>query len=308
MITIKCLNKRYGALRALDNVNLTIPKGSMFGLLGPNGAGKTSLLRILTKIIIPDTGEILINGDSINNSNVKKIGYLPEERGLYKRMMVGEQALYLASLKGLSNEYAKNELKEWFSKLNIDDWWNKRTDTLSKGMQQKIQFIIAVLHKPEILILDEPFSGLDPINAEIIGNEIIELNKGGTTIILSTHNMNSVEQFCNDIVLLNKGQIILSGQINDIKQAYKTSIYEFKFKKDSLLMEEKIKNIGGKIVSMTHKNDIYSFNAQFKSEDDAMNILVNNISICQIISYNEMLPSMNEIFIETINNIKNQQS
>jgi ABC-2 type transport system ATP-binding protein len=250
MVEIKYLSKCYTNTIALDSVTFTIPQSTIYGFLGPNGAGKTTLIRILTGIIISDSGQILINGQPLNNLNVKRIGYLPEERGLYKKMKVGEQVIYLAVLKGLSNQEAEKKLKHWFERLGISNWWNRKVETLSKGMQQKIQFIISIIHQPDILILDEPFSGLDPINRETLGNEILELNKSGMTIILSTHDMNSVEQFCKQVILIDKGKMLLSGQVDEIKQERKSFLYEFCFKQKKELFINQSNLLNAKIVSI----------------------------------------------------------
>jgi len=221
LVEIKNVSKQYSNHLALDNVSFSIPKGVVFGLLGPNGAGKTTLIRILNQITAPDTGEIFFDGRPIHRSDIKRIGYLPEERGLYKKMGVGEQALYLARLKGISKTEAEYRLRAWFKKFDIDSWWNRKVEELSKGMQQKIQFITTIIHEPEFLIFDEPFSGFDPINANLLKDEILELKKRGTTIILSTHNMASVEEICDEIALINKAQKILGGKLSDIKEKFK---------------------------------------------------------------------------------------
>lgn len=300
MIEINHISKNFNAKKALDNINLKIEKGTIVGLLGPNGAGKTTLIRILTGILIPDKGNVLINGSFLNKMNRNNIGYLPEERGLYKKMKVGDQAIYLALLKGLSYLKAEVELKKWFRKLQILDWWEKDVDSLSKGMQQRIQFIVSVVHEPELLILDEPFSGLDPLNMEIIGNEIIELNKNGTTIILSTHNMNSVEEYCDSAILINDGREILSGKIYDLKNVRRSFIYEFQFQDGfdhfiHVCEEEKIK-----ILLSNKENDTYSVKLQFCSAKKAELFLLDNISKIRLTLFREILPSMNDIFIESI--------
>ena len=300
MIEINTLTKHYTNTIALDNVSFSIPQGSIFGFLGPNGAGKTTLIRILTGIIIPDSGQVLINEQALNRLSVRKIGYLPEERGLYKKMKVGEQAVYLAVLKGLTSQEAGKRLKQWFEKLDISDWWDKKVETLSKGMQQKVQFIISAIHQPNVLILDEPFSGLDPINREVLGNEILELNKSGTTIVLSTHDMNSVEQFCDQVVLIDKGHILLSGKVNEIKQARKSFLYEFCFKKNDELFVNQCNQLKAKIVS-TDKNDAgFCVKAQFQNEQEAESILSNVLGQIGLTSFREILPSMHDIFIESV--------
>lgn len=300
MIELKHLQKKYADVIALDNINLIVPKGSIFGFLGPNGAGKTTLIRILTGIITSDSGQVLINEQPINKLSIKSIGYLPEERGLYKRMRVGEQVIYLAVLKGLTHQEAEKRIKQWFEKLGIIDWWNKRIDTLSKGMQQKIQFIISVIHKPDFLILDEPFSGLDPINREVLGNEILELNKSGMTIILSTHDMNSVEQFCDQVVLINKGKILLSGGVYEIKQARKSFLYEFCFKQNEELFMNQCLQSSAKIVSVKENDNVICARIQFQNELEAESVLANVLGKIELTSYKEMLPSMHDIFVESI--------
>ena len=229
ILSAKNIVKRYSSHTALDDVTLEIPNQSIFGLLGPNGAGKTSLIRIITQITGPDSGEIIFGGEKLSQKHIGQIGYLPEERGLYKKMEVGEQALYLAQLKGMSKAEAKKKLKLWFEKFEIDTWWNKKVEELSKGMQQKVQFIVTVLHEPKLLILDEPFSGFDPINANIIKNEILHLKKQGSTILFSTHNMGSVEELCDNIALINKSKKILDGSVKDIRKQFKSNIYEIEF-------------------------------------------------------------------------------
>lgn len=300
MIEINHISKSFNAKKALENINLKIEKGSIVGLLGPNGAGKTTLIRILTGILIPDKGNILINGAFLNKMNRNNIGYLPEERGLYKKMKVGDQAIYLALLKGLSYLKAEVELKKWFRKLHILDWWEKDVDSLSKGMQQRIQFIVSVVHEPGLLILDEPFSGLDPLNMEIIGNEIVELNKNGTTIILSTHNMNSVEEYCDSAILINNGREILSGKIYDLKNVRRSFIYEFQFQDGydrfiHVCEKERIK-----ILLSNKENDTYNVKLQFCSAKKAELFLLDNISEIRLTLFREILPSMNDIFIESI--------
>ena len=300
MIEGKNITKKYGEQKALNDVSFVIPEKKILGLLGPNGAGKTTLIRILTGIIKADAGVITIGGEFLNTLNSKRIGYLPEERGLYKKMRVGEQAVYFATLKGFSPNNAKTELKRWFNKLEISSWWDRKVEELSKGMQQKVQFIIAAIHQPDFLILDEPFSGLDPINAELLGNEILELNAKGTSIILSTHNMSSVEQFCEYVLLINKGEIILSGQVDEIKQAHKQLIYEFRFKENPDLLITRMEQANVKIVSAECKNNTHCIRARFSSEADAEAMLVNNIARIGLLSFTEILPSMNDIFIASI--------
>ena len=220
-IEVTNVTKRYGEHVALSNVSLTVPEQSIYGLLGPNGAGKTTLIRILNQITGPDTGQVLIDGEPLRPQHVERIGYLPEERGLYKKMKVGEQAIYLAQLKGVSKAEATRRLKAWFERFEIGEWWNKKVEELSKGMQQKVQFITTVIHEPDILIFDEPFSGFDPINANLLKESILELREQGATILLSTHNMNSVEELCDSITLINKGETILDGKVSEIKDRHR---------------------------------------------------------------------------------------
>lgn len=229
MLEIHNIVKQYADHRALDDVSMTIPPGKIFGLLGPNGAGKTSLIRIITQITAPDQGHILFDGTPLSPEHIAQIGYLPEERGLYKKMEVGEQMIYLAQLKGFSKQQAKTRLEHWFKRLDIQDWWKKRIEDLSKGMQQKVQFISTVLHEPRLIILDEPFSGFDPINAQIIQDEILKLNQEGATIIYSTHRMETVEELCDHIALINKSKKILDGPVKEVKGSYKRQIYEIDY-------------------------------------------------------------------------------
>lgn len=226
ILEVKDVVKQYGDYTALNSVSLTVPKGSIYGLLGPNGAGKTSLIRIINQITMPDSGEIILDGEKLNPSHISHIGYMPEERGLYKTMTVGEQALYLAQLKGLSKKEAKEQLNYWFEKLDIKGWWDKKIQELSKGMAQKIQFVVTVLHRPKLLILDEPFSGFDPVNANLIKDEIMELRDKGTTVIFSTHRMESVEDMCDHIALIHKSNKLIEGQLQDVKKQYRTNTYE----------------------------------------------------------------------------------
>jgi len=226
LLSIDSVSKYFGDYQALNSVSVDIPKGSIFGLLGPNGAGKTTLIRIINQISIPDTGKVLFDGETLSQKHIINIGYLPEERGLYKSMKVGEQALYLAQLKGMSRVDAKKQLKYWFDKFEIGEWWDKKIVELSKGMAQKVQFIVTVLHKPSLLIFDEPFSGFDPINANIIKDEILKLRNDGSTVIFSTHRMESVEELCDHIALIHKSNKVLDGNLNDIKRQYKTNTFE----------------------------------------------------------------------------------
>lgn len=293
--------KQYGDYTALNEVSLTVPKGSIYGLLGPNGAGKTSLIRIINQITMPDGGTVILDGEKLKPEHVAVIGYMPEERGLYKTMKVGEQCLYLAQLKGLSKAEAKEQLEYWFERLEIKGWWNKKIQELSKGMAQKIQFVVTVLHKPKLLILDEPFSGFDPVNANLIKDEIIELNKQGTSVIFSTHRMESVEEMCDYIALIHKSNKLIEGKLNDVKKQFRTNSYEV-----GILSN----NIEGLMYDLSQKftlsqTDFKSLNDELKLEinlgNAAPNDLLNTlIQRGQVTHFVEKIPSMNDIFIQTV--------
>ena len=291
------IEKNFSNHRALDDVSIRVPEGCIFGLLGPNGAGKTTLIRIINQIITPDSGKLFFDGEPLSAKHTSLIGYLPEERGLYKKMTVGEQAIYLAQLKGLSKHDAKARLTRWFEKMEITSWWNRKVEELSKGMQQKVQFIVTVLHEPRLLIFDEPFSGFDPINADLLKNEILELQKNGATIIFSTHNMASVEELCSDIVLINKSKAILSGKIKDIRNSFKKNIYEVVClgNADGLQLPEDFTILSGKyeMSESTIKVQL----SDNSTPNDLLNILLPQYPI---LSFREILPTMNEIFIENI--------
>ena len=304
LLSIDSVSKHYGDFTALNNVSINVKEGSIFGLLGPNGAGKTTLIRIINQITRPDEGKILFNNEILNINHIRDIGYLPEERGLYPKMNIGDQAVYLAQLKGLQRDTAKSELKKWFDKFGIEDWWNKKVTELSKGMAQKVQFIVTVLHKPKLLIFDEPFSGFDPINANIIKDEIIDLRNKGATIIFSTHRMESVEELCEDIALINKSNKILDGNLDEIKTKYKTNIYEVGVSAnnpDSLNKElqkifETLKP-SFKTIGENLKLNV-KLNSKQKS-DDLLKILNQN---AKVIHFKEVIPSANEIFINSVKN------
>jgi ABC-2 type transport system ATP-binding protein len=289
--------KTYGSYLALDNINLSVPKGSIFGLLGPNGAGKTSLIRIINQITAPDSGKLFFNGQALNKNHVERIGYLPEERGLYRQMKVGEQAMYLCQLKGLSESEARKKLKYWFEKFDITSWWDKKIEELSKGMAQKIQFIVTVLHEPELLIFDEPFSGFDPVNANLIKDEILELNKKGASIIFSTHRMESVEELCEYIALINKGKLVLDGELNAVKAEYRNHIWEVVVAGN---MEDLPQISGYDIKSkeyLKQQTKLEIFDAESKGINPFIQALLqNNI----LLSVREILPSVNEIFIHKV--------
>lgn len=291
--------KKYANHLALDHIDINIPENQIFGLLGPNGAGKTTFIRIINHITMPDEGEILFNGKPLTAQDISNIGYLPEERGLYKKMKVGEQAIYLARLKGLSKNDAYTKLKYWFEKFEIGSWWNKKVEELSKGMQQKIQFIVTVLHEPKLLIFDEPFSGFDPINANLLKQEILKLKENGSTIIFSTHNMSSVEELCDNICLINKSKTILKGNIDDLKQNYKNNEVLIDFDGDSDLFREKLDGDYA-IKEMLKNHRGYSAKVQMHKDkhiNHLISILLNDFKIGGI---NEILPNMDEVFIKAV--------
>ena len=303
MLVAKNVTKKFGGFAALNNVSISVPKGSIFGLLGPNGAGKTTLIRIINQITYPDQGEVFMNGSHLQPHHIKDIGYLPEERGLYKGMKVGEQAMYLARLKGLSKVEAKEQLTYWFDRLDIGDWWNKKIQELSKGMAQKIQFIVTVLHKPKLLIFDEPFSGFDPINANMIKDEILELRNQGTTVIFSTHRMESVEELCDHITLINKANKILDGKLIDIKKQYRSNTFEVGLEtsdKNALkqVLAEKF------IVSPAHfksVGDELKLNIKLENSTAANDLLSFLTAKAQVSHFVEVIPSVDDIFIQMVN-------
>ncbi len=297
-ISIKEVTKKYADHTALDQICIDIPEQCIYGLLGPNGAGKTTLIRILNQITAPDTGEILVNGEKLSQKHITHIGYLPEERGLYKKMKVGEQATYLAELKGIKRIEAQRRLKEWFEKFEISGWWNKKVEELSKGMQQKVQFITTIIHEPEILIFDEPFSGFDPINANLLKKAILELREKGATILLSTHNMASVEELCDSITLINKGKSVLQGKVSDIKRQHDTHQREIVVRCDNT---PKVMNIAGSYnnikVEPTDLPDEIKITLFSTSPNELLNQL---LQVGQLVSFKEVLPSMNDIFIREV--------
>tara|TARA_B100001142_G_C14293437_1_gene639884 strand:- start:305 stop:1201 length:897 start_codon:yes stop_codon:yes gene_type:complete len=292
ILDAKNIVKKFGNNIILDHINIKIPRGSIFGLLGPNGAGKTTLMRIINQIIAPDSGDLFFDGKKLEKIHVSDIGYLPEERGLYKKMKVGEQAIYLAKLKGLSHKQATKELKFWFDKFNIIHWWNKKVEELSKGMAQKVQFIVTVIHNPKLLIFDEPFSGFDPINASIIRKEILELRNSGTSIIFSTHRMESVEEICDHISLINNGKCILQGEIAQIKNKFKTNTFSVELKESNLILPEEFK--------ITNQNE-NKYQIKITDNITSNDLLKELIHKNDIISFKEMIPTMEDIFIRTIN-------
>jgi ABC-2 type transport system ATP-binding protein len=296
ILAAKNIHKSYGDFKALNNIDLEVPQGAIFGLLGPNGAGKTTLIRIITQIIIADQGTISMNGKPLNQDHIRQIGYLPEERGLYKKMKVGEHLLYLGQLKGLSKSEAMDQIKVWFRKFEIAGWWNKKVEDLSKGMQQKVQFIATVLHNPQLIILDEPFSGFDPINANIIRDEILNFARDGKTVILSTHRMESVEELCDYIALINKSEKILEGSKKEIKQKNKTNSFEIEHKTALGQIEpgfEVIRNV--ELEDGFFKTAIRITNG--KGPNELLKSLIDQV---EVHSFIEKIPTMNEIFISTV--------
>ena len=293
ILEIKHVIKEYENKKALDSISLNVNEGRIFGLLGPNGAGKTTLIRIINQITAPDKGEILFSGERFKRGHIQNIGYLPEERGLYKSMKVGEQCLYLAQLKGLSKKEAKQKIHHWFKKLDMMDWLNKKVEELSKGMAQKVQFVSTVLHQPKLIILDEPFTGFDPINSEIIKNEIIALKESGSTIILSTHRMESVEELCDDIALINSGQCILEGSVNEIKNNFKEHIFELRF-------EGTIQNEIQHFETLVIESGYGIFKA--KNKENTHTLIKQVVEQVNVTSFNEKLPTINDVFIQSVNN------
>jgi ABC-2 type transport system ATP-binding protein len=287
--------KYFATQRAVDDISFSVTPGSIFGLLGPNGAGKTTLLRMITGIIYPDSGDIIFDGNKFDpRTDIERIGYMPEERGLYKKMKIGEQALYLAQLKGLHKNEATRLIKEWFLKLEMESWWNKKVEDLSKGMQQKLQFVTTVLHNPKLIILDEPFSGLDPVNSNLIKDEIFRLAKNGATIIFSTHRMEQVEEICDHIILVNKGQKILDGTVKEVKQQFKENLFRISF--DAMPL-----NTNNDAFTIVRQNEDYSLVVKINEGHTPSDVLRYFLhSNANIYSFHEILPSLNEIFIRLV--------
>ncbi|MEM7548899.1 MAG: ABC transporter ATP-binding protein [Bacteroidota bacterium] len=302
LLDVESVSKNYSNHRALDNVSLKIPKGSIFGLLGPNGAGKTTLIRIITQIIQSDSGTIKISGETLNPSHIRAIGYLPEERGLYKKMKVGEQLLYLAQLKGMPKSEAMERIKVWFKKLEISSWWNKKVEDLSKGMGQKIQFVATVLHDPKLIILDEPFSGFDPVNANIIKDEILELREKGSTIIFSTHRMESVEELCDEIALINNSKVILNGKKTDIKNSFRTGTFFVNYAGDLINQEVDFKILN----TSSLDSGLSRSTVQVKNDTNPNDLLKSLINQVEVHHFEEKIPSMNDIFINMVNRKDNE--
>ncbi|WP_028297685.1 ABC transporter ATP-binding protein [Olivibacter sitiensis] len=298
MLEINHIVKQYAKHRALDDVSMKVESGKIFGLLGPNGAGKTSLIRIINQITAPDEGEIIFDGERLNPSHIGRIGYLPEERGLYKKMEIGEQMLYLAQLKGLSKHDAKVRIKHWFERLEMQTWWNKKVEDLSKGMQQKVQFVATVLHQPDLIILDEPFSGFDPVNADIIKREILDLNKGGATIIFSTHRMESVEELCHHIALINKSKKILDGDVRDIKNQFRDHTYTIQYRGNAETLHD-TPTLFKVLSNEPHDHELVA-RIQVGEGQTINQVLSYLLPKVEIIGLQEVIPSIHDIFVKTV--------
>lgn len=299
MLQAKNVSKTYNAGKkiALQDFSIEVPTGSVYGLLGPNGAGKTSFIRIINQITQADTGEIFINGEKLNPNHIKDIGYMPEERGLYKNMTVGDQLLYFGELKGMSKNYALEQAKYWFDQLEIDHWWKKKLSELSKGMAQKIQFVVTVLHQPKLLILDEPFSGFDPVNANLVKDQILKLKEQGTTIILSTHRMESVEEMCDSVALINNSKKILDGKIFEVREKFKQNLYNIVLSEVNSEQLDALKNKYN-FRDVTDKHGLISFDLSYNEDQ---NLLLNDLmKVGKIRSFDEKIPSMNEVFITAV--------
>ena len=298
MLQTQNIVKQYAGHRALDQVSVNVPEGCIYGLLGPNGAGKTTLIRIVNQIIAPDSGQVLLKGKPITPGDVRHIGYLPEERGLYKKMKVGEQALYLAQLKGMTQKEARRRIEYWFDRLEIDGWWNRKVEELSKGMQQKVQFVTTVVHDPKLLIFDEPFSGFDPVNAALLKREILELKRNGATIMLSTHNMNSVEELCDEITLIDQSKVVLQGKVDEIRNQFRSNIFRIIVKGENF---EANADESFSVLQSTSKSGKLEVLLQ-KQEDVSVQQLIRVlIERYEIIAFEEELPGMEDIFIQVVN-------
>lgn len=307
LLNIEEVSKTYGSHRALSNVSLSVPTGTVYGLLGPNGAGKTTLIRIINHITAPDSGKVIFDGHQLTQADVAAIGYLPEERGLYKKMKVGEQALFFARLKGLSKTDATMQLKQWFERFGISDWWNRKVEELSKGMAQKIQFIVTVLHRPKLLIFDEPFSGFDPINANLLRDEILRLKDNGATVIFSTHNMASVEEICDNITLINNGQNILTGNVDEIRRDFTKGKYAIEFIGEPHRLLESIDGIINSYSASTLASGKHHIDLKLNDTATARQLIQAANQAVEITSFNPAMASMNDIFISTVNS-SNQPS
>ena len=301
LLKIENVTKRYSAHTALDDVSLSVPRGSIYGLLGPNGAGKTTLIRAINRITLPDAGRVIFDGHEITDQDIYQIGYLPEERGLYKKMKVGEQAIFFAQLKGLSRREAIARLKEWFVRMGIESWWNRKVEDLSKGMAQKVQFITTVLHEPKLLIFDEPFSGFDPINANILKQEILRLRDKGATVIFSTHNMSSVEEICDHITLINKSRNILSGSVDEVRRRFGENVFEVTYSGQAATFEQAMQPVAEMLSSSAVADSPYTC-SRIRIKDTASvrdSITVANEAV-ELRSFREVIPSMNDIFIRAV--------
>ena len=301
ILTVEHVTKRYAAHTALDDVSLAIPEGSVYGLLGPNGAGKTTLIRIINRITAPDTGRVLFGGREIAPDDIYRIGYLPEERGLYKKMKVGEQALFFARLKGLPRREAIRRLKEWFEKFGIQGWWDKKVEELSKGMAQKVQFIVTVLHEPELLIFDEPFSGFDPINANLLKEEILALRDKGATVIFSTHNMSSVEEICDHITLINKSKNILSGRVDEIRRRHGANIFEVAYRGEEADLRRAVEGRCEILEGAAEESVYRTLKLHVERDEEVRQVIDAANRAVELRSFREIIPSMNDIFIRAVN-------
>ena len=299
--------KRYARHLALDDVSIAVPQGSVFGLMGPNGAGKTTLIRIINRITAPDSGEILFEGRRFAPTDVARIGYLPEERGLYRKMKVGEQAIYLARLKGIDKATARKRLTEWFEKFDIMPWWNRKVEELSKGMQQKIQFVCTVIHEPDLLIFDEPFSGFDPVNAELLKREILTLRDQGRTIIFSTHNMQSVEEVCDECALFNKSHVVLQGNVSEVRQRFAQGIVSLEVETSAPLSQEQLSQLSGVDSNFYPGEKKQLLRLKMRAGEDLRDLVQTLPRELHLLSLREEIPSMNEIFIQTITQQQNHQ-
>ncbi|MFK7757535.1 MAG: ABC transporter ATP-binding protein [Flavobacteriales bacterium] len=307
ILEAKNITKTYADHTALTDVSISVPEKTIFGLLGPNGAGKTSLIRIINQITGPDQGQVFLDGEPLRREHIEQIGYLPEERGLYKKMKIGEQAIYLAELKGMSKPVAKKKLQEWFERFEILEWWNKKVEELSKGMAQKVQFITTVLHEPKLLILDEPFSGFDPINTNLVKAEIMRLKENGASIILSTHNMGSVEEICDSIALINKSHKLLDGEVTDVKNQFKSNTYEISFKGNMIGFTNALWT-NFELLEKEGKDDHHTCKIKILNENMKLNDLLQAVlPEVEVNSVREIIPSMNDIFIQVVESKNNEK-
>ncbi len=300
LLQVEHVTKRFADHTALDDVSLAVPRGSVYGLLGPNGAGKTTLIRVINRITVADCGRVLLGDKEITTDDVRRIGYLPEERGLYKKMKVGEQAVFFARLKGLSRAEAIKRLKVWFQKFGIESWWNKKVEDLSKGMAQKVQFIVTVLHEPDLLIFDEPFSGFDPVNANLLKDEILALRDRGATVILSTHNMASVEEICDHITLINKSHNILSGRVDDIRHRHGNNIFQMDYRGDEKLLRSVLEGRCEILENSTEESVYSSLKIHVKTDSEVRSVIAKVNDTVELRSFREIIPSMNDIFIRAV--------